>query len=403
MGNIFDILLNQPLGALMRFFYGLFGNYAVAIFFFALAVKLILIPLGIKQQNSQRKMAKIRPKEQAIRGKYSGRTDQPTQQKMQQEIMAMYKSENYSPMAGCLPLLVQLPVIFALFNIIRNPLTYISQLSSEAIDKIKTYILENWQSFTEYIPNIEVLKDDVARNLGSIPQIKIVEIFNGGHLNEITRAVPEIPSGFENVDYNFFGQMLTSAPSQAMLSVLMLIPILNFAASFLQMRLQKIINSKTTAQEVKGMKFMEYTFPLLIIWMSFTMESALGLYWIFQAILGIAQMIILAKLLPLPVITEQEYELARQQYGGTGTKKKKKKKPVETTESAEAIESAESAESEEKAEDIEEEESGETQESEESEKEKYISKTIPQGINPAAKSNYQKTGQKYKINRKRKK
>ena len=128
---IFDIILNRPLGLLMNFLYGLFNNYAVAIFFFALVVKIITMPLGIYQQNSQIKMAKIRPKEQAIRGKYAGRTDSVTNQKMMAEIQEMYKAENHSPLGGCLPLLVQLPILIALYSIIRNPLTYVSGFSAE--------------------------------------------------------------------------------------------------------------------------------------------------------------------------------------------------------------------------------------------------------------------------------
>jgi hypothetical protein len=115
------------------------------------------------------------------------------------------------------------------------------------------------------------------------------------------------------------------------------------------------------------------------------MYSALGLYWIFQSVLGIAQMVILARIYPMPQISEEEYELARQQYGVA--KKKKKKKPEAELEAIdEPEEPVESA--------------GPVAEAEEGEK--YISKTIPKGISQNAKSNYQKTGKKYTIQKRKK-
>lgn len=106
-----------------------FNNYILALFFFALIMQIILFPLGIKQQKSSVLMGKIRPKEMAIRNKYKGRNDQATQQKMNAEIQELYKQEGYSAFAGCLPLLIQLPIIFALFGVVRQPLTYTTNLN----------------------------------------------------------------------------------------------------------------------------------------------------------------------------------------------------------------------------------------------------------------------------------
>jgi YidC/Oxa1 family membrane protein insertase len=395
--NPFDII-NVPLGILMNFLYGLFNNYAVAILFFALAIKIIMLPLGIKQQQSQIKMAKIRPKEQAIRGKYAGRTDSATQQKMNAEVMDMYKAENHSPMSGCLPLLVQMPVLFALYNIIRNPLTYISRFSPELMDSIKEAIYNSAYkldfSFTDALKNMDKIADFKSR----LQQIDIIEIFNNPTwLAEIKNAVGAgFPAEFKNIDFGFLGQTLTSTPAQMGLSILLLIPVLNFAASFLQMRLQKIINGKTMATEAannSGMKVMEYTMPLLIVYMSYTMNAALGLYWIFQSVLGIGQTLILSKLYPIPQISEEEFELARQQYGTASSSKKKKKKPV-VNEIEGAVDDGKNLEESENSED--------SDDGGDSDGGKYTSKTIPQGINQNAKNNYQKTGKKYTIKKRKK-
>ena len=76
----------------------------------------------------------------AIRKKYAGRDDNPTKQKMSQEIQELYQKEGYNPMSGCLPLLVQFPIIIALYNIIKDPLKYICQFSDSTISQISTIV-----------------------------------------------------------------------------------------------------------------------------------------------------------------------------------------------------------------------------------------------------------------------
>ncbi len=131
-------ILYTLFGYIMKFCYSIsFSNYIIALFFFALIMQIILFPLGIKQQKSSVLMSKIRPKEQAIRNKYRGRNDRATQQKMQLEIQDMYKEEGYSATAGCLPLLIQFPLIIVLFGIVQGPLTYTTDLNNSSVgDKV---------------------------------------------------------------------------------------------------------------------------------------------------------------------------------------------------------------------------------------------------------------------------
>ncbi len=127
---MFDFLY-VIIGWIMKLCYSIsFNNYIVTLFIFALVMQVILFPFGIKQQKSSVKLASIRPKEMAIREKYRGRNDRATQQKMQTEIQQMYQAEGYSPTAGCLPLLVQMPIIFALFGVVRMPLSYTTNMDN---------------------------------------------------------------------------------------------------------------------------------------------------------------------------------------------------------------------------------------------------------------------------------
>ena len=90
------------------------GNYLLVLLIFAVLVEILMLPLGIKQQKNSIKQARLRPKEMAIRKKYAGRTDAVTQQKMQAEIQELYRKENFNQFAGCLPMLIQLPIILIL-------------------------------------------------------------------------------------------------------------------------------------------------------------------------------------------------------------------------------------------------------------------------------------------------
>jgi YidC/Oxa1 family membrane protein insertase len=336
MGNILNII-NVPFGMLMSFFYGIFGNYALTLIFFTIAVQIVLLPLGIKQQRNQIRMAQIRPKEQVIRKKYAGRKDTATQQKMQQEVMAMYKQENYSPMSGCLPMLIQLPIIIALYNIVRHPLTYIAGFSSELVDKIKELIIANYEKYNDFV-SMTLTEDMALRNLQEIDVVKIFmedfaaiksQLLSGGFLSDISSEQVNLFSNFERMNFDFFGQSLLIAPSENIWSILLLIPILNFAAVFLQTRLTRKIQANSAlgdAANNKSMKIMEYTMPLMIVYFTYIMSSALGLYWIYRSIVSIIQTLVLAKVFPIPEVTEEQLKLAEKKYGSA--KKKKKKKPA---------------------------------------------------------------------------
>ena len=116
-------------GYVMRGCYWLTHNYIVSLLLFALVFQLVLFPLGWKQQKNMVKQAKLRPQEMAIRNKYKGRNDQKTMQKMQQELMELQQKAGTSPMAGCLPMLFQMIIIFPLYWVVIRPLQYCGGLS----------------------------------------------------------------------------------------------------------------------------------------------------------------------------------------------------------------------------------------------------------------------------------
>ena len=132
-------------------------SYFLALFFFALAIQIILLPLAIKQHKSQIKMAEIKPKEMAIREKYKGRNDKVTQQRMTMEIQQMYQENGYSQFSGCLPLLIQLPIIMILFSIVRQPITY-AYTGSAALN-VNEQRLEAYVFYGEALKSLEAEKN----------------------------------------------------------------------------------------------------------------------------------------------------------------------------------------------------------------------------------------------------
>ena len=164
--------LYNLLGTMLSFFDSITGSYAVALLFYALIFKIVFLPFSIKQQKNQIKMAKLAPKIALIRAKYKGRTDQPTMQKQQQEIMELQQKEGYSPLSGCLPLLIQLPLIMLLYTVIQNPLSHIAKFNAtvdaynnapEDTAVIETLPEEFRERYADIIEDGEkITKDDIV-------------------------------------------------------------------------------------------------------------------------------------------------------------------------------------------------------------------------------------------------
>ncbi|MFN2385788.1 MAG: membrane protein insertase YidC [Thermoanaerobaculia bacterium] len=114
-------ILARPLLWLLKWTYSWAGNYGLAILFVTLIVRILIFPLMHKSYASMRKMQKLAPKMTAIRDKYKkSRTDAAQRAKMNQELMALYQAEGYNPMSGCFPMLLQLPILIAFFNVLSR-------------------------------------------------------------------------------------------------------------------------------------------------------------------------------------------------------------------------------------------------------------------------------------------
>ncbi len=302
-----DFIL-KGFGKILSFFSSITGGYYLfGLFLFALLVKLILVGFAIKQQKTSIKQAKMRPKEMAIRKKYKGRNDRVTQQKMQNEVMDLYQREGYNPMGGCLPLLIQMPIILMLYNVIINPLKYICGWSAAQIEAItKGLGFEKANAFASR--DIELIQ----HILGADKETLSAALASA----ELTEAsIADIP----NFAMGAFDLSLT--PSFT--SILILVPIFTFIFQFLASKITRKFTYQPMAdnqQTNSTMKVMDIMLPAMTTWIAFTVPAAIGIYWMFNNILGVIQTIIIQKAMPLPVCTEEDIKAAEKELSGKAYK-----------------------------------------------------------------------------------
>ena len=139
-------------GYVLNFLYELCKNYGLAMILFSILVKVLMIPLSIKQQKSMKKSAKIQNELKQIQFKYKNDPE-----KMNQETMALYKRENMSPFSGCLSSILQIILLFSIFYLVRSPLTYMKKIDTVAINEMKQIIQQEENIKTNY-PEITIIR-----------------------------------------------------------------------------------------------------------------------------------------------------------------------------------------------------------------------------------------------------
>ncbi|WP_329383557.1 YidC/Oxa1 family membrane protein insertase [Anaerofustis butyriciformans] len=248
-------------GKVLLFLYNFIGNYGLAIILFALFAKIILLPLTYKQIKSTQIMKVINPEVMKIQEKYKN-----DKAKQGEEMWKVYEKYNYNPMSGCLPLLIQFPIIIGLFGVIRQPEAYV---------------------FTEGMTNISM----------SFFWLKDISI----SAMDIART-----SGF-SLDTLYA----------------LIIPMITTLATYIQMK-QSMANQPN---EMGGsMQMMNFVMTLMIGWMSLTFPGALAIYWAATTLLGILQTEIMYKFMPVTAESLHVKPISNYTEVSNGKKKKRNRK-----------------------------------------------------------------------------
>lgn len=296
--NIFGYLLN--------FINNLVGNYGLAIILFTVVIKLVMLPLSIKQQRAMKKNTKIQEEMKVLQFKYKNDPE-----KLNREMMDLYKKENMSPFSGCLTAIIQFILLISIFNMVRLPLTYISKLDGNQINTYVNTMKENNIQVSQYY------EMDIIREKDKLQEL-----------------LPEDQT-LKNINYNmkFLGLDLGKIPNQNLKDwTVYIIPLLYILSTFVSMKLTNTIQKKDNEkyknkdviditekdkdseknevvdkqeQEKDDMeaamqqsnRMMAWMMPILAVSVSLAAPLGLALYWLVNNILMIGERLVLDKVI----------------------------------------------------------------------------------------------------------
>ena len=326
-------------GYVLNFLYGFVGNYGWAIILFSVIVKIIMLPISINQQKTMKKSQKINDEMKQIQFKYKNDSE-----KLNQEVMALYKREKLSPFSGCFSAIVQIILLFAVFYLVRSPLTYMKKVDSEVINKMEAVVQEqgNASNYKE-IAVINYMNKLEGESTDSVSEEEKngenQESENGENSenentqnNENTQS-QEQTNGEENteteekdtfnindykdqayINMEFLGLDLSKVPTEDLgdLKVL-IIPALYVISSFISIKLSTSTTNKKKKDEKligdgketkveeeydameQANKSMSWFMPLMSISIACIAPLGLALYWLVNNILMIFERLFLNK------------------------------------------------------------------------------------------------------------
>ena len=267
--------ISSVLGAVIRVIYNIVGqNYLIALLIFTFLTKLILFPLMLKQLKSTKSIQAIAPEDKRLREKYK---DNP--QKLSEELNKLYVENKVSPWAGCLVPIIQIPIILAMFYVVKQPLTYVLHMNQEEI-----------QTYTARYLNVEesAVDEKTAKNF-EINVAKEYEDEIGLDLNMgFGVSLGDIPKD----SLPFWQKDETKRVSYLTL----IIPILSLIFSVISTKVSQK-NMQMTEDQAEMQKSMNVMMPILSAWIALCWPLALGVYWLFSNILSIGQQFIMDKLM----------------------------------------------------------------------------------------------------------
>lgn len=299
-------------GWVMRVLYDFMGNYGLMIIVFTIFLRGIMIPLGIKQQKSSIKQQSLQGEIAEIQRAHPG--DKAKQSELQ---MALYKKHGASPLSGCLPSILQLIILLPIFQIFQKPLEFIMNVSAENLGKIGT-LLYNSNLF-EAKDAAEAASKAVASN---IPIINTLSTHAGALADAVNQGLINIS---QLIDLNFLGMNLGLTPAwqPALLFgadtwqtyvPLLIFPVIVLATTMIQLKVTRLtmpfrkkkaedkarekLNPARAGQNPEDktegmMKSMNIIMPIIMLWTTFTLPAAMGLYWIFGNLMSILQSVLI--------------------------------------------------------------------------------------------------------------
>ena len=269
--NIFGYILN--------FLYNLVNNYGLAIILFTLLIKIIMLPLSIKQQKTLKKSSELQEKMKILQFKYKNDPEQ-----LNREVMSLYKEEKMNPFSGCFSAIVQFVLIISIFYLVKSPLTYMKKIEKPVLDNYMSQIQQEGKQISDFYPEIDIIREKGKEN----EDVKINMDFLGLDLSKIPQ---------QNInDYTVY-----------------ILPALYIISSFISIRMTTAMTNKnkqdkkllsSSSEEVKEEinevdtimqtnKMMSWLMPIMSISIAFVAPLGLALYWLINNLLMIVERIVL--------------------------------------------------------------------------------------------------------------
>lgn len=286
--NIFGYLLN--------IINNFVGNYGLAIILFTIIIKIVMLPLSMKQQRTMKKSAKLQEEMKVLQFKYKNDPE-----KLNREMMDLYKKENMSPFSGCLSAIAQFILLISIFYMVRYPLTYMEKIDKSQLD---TYVQQ--------------MKDDGMVVSQAYSEIDVVR-----ELDYLKQKFPEDQTlNRINLNMQFFGLDLGKIPQQNLGDwTVYIIPVLYIISTFISMRITTSMQSKTKKKDdivditendenaenkenkrnemedamAQSNKMMSWMMPIMSVSISLVAPLGLALYWLVNNILMISERLVLDK------------------------------------------------------------------------------------------------------------
>ena len=295
-------------GYVLNWLYELFNNYGIAIILFSILLRVILIPITIRQQKTMKKSAKLQSKMAEIQKKYKNDPE-----KLNQETIALYKNEKMSPFSGCLSSILQLVIILSVFWLVSQPLTYMKKINPELIEKYTQELQEQGSTRSGYI-QIAVIQNAETRYQEITKQLEDENVENREELETQREEYNQL-----RLNMNFLGIDLSKVPTQSLNDWrVYIIPVLYVITSFISIKLTTETQNKkkekdniepknekeVQAEEPDPMeqmqamnKNMTYMMPIMSVTIAVIAPLGLALYWFVSNVLMIIERVFINKIM----------------------------------------------------------------------------------------------------------
>lgn len=299
-------------------------NIGLSIIIFTIVIYLLLMPLTIKQQKFSKLSAKMNPELTAIREKYKGKKDNDSMAAMNQETQAVYNKYGVSPTGGCVQLLIQMPILFALYQVIYRMPAYVTKIKEAFFPLVDELIKQPGSAeFIQTFKNAsyyakQFTNESFTSGVTTYVQNTYVDVLNKASTSELLSIGTQYPSLKDHVENtvsllgrfnNFLGINIANSPSvmvhealdskaYLMVAAAFIIPILSAVTQWINTKLmpqQTPSNDPQANSMASSMKTMNIIMPLMSAFFCYTLPAGMGIYWIAGAVVRSIQQIIINK------------------------------------------------------------------------------------------------------------